>query len=170
MQSNKVNQKEEIGETKTNNSYSIAKKNFVEASKLMCFPRWNDDKNCAVFIYVYLLSPFIIPRHFYLTFLVYWVGLLFLQNGSIRSNNTVSSSNSSFQRIPKLLAYIDFIYSDVTYTSLYPKTTIYFSQAVYFVHPHGQLRELAFQFSHRGTHYWKRHTRSFVELAIWYNL
>ena len=77
-----------------------------------------------------------------------------------------------------VLAYIDFIYSaTMQLLQLNQKLfviTPFCIQKLQFISnklctsstPHGQLRELAFHFSHRGSHYLKRHTRSLVELAI----
>ena len=68
---------------------------------------------------------------------------------------------------PKLLAYIDFIYSAAM--QILQLNRCYFLLKLQFTShtwstPHGQLGVLAFHFSCRGL-YFKRHTKSFVELA-----
>ena len=83
----------------------------------------------------------------------------------------------SVLRNPKLMAYIDFIYSATMYllqlnqsylllTLFIPINYNLFLTSCVLRPSHGQLHELTFLFSHQGSHFLKRHSRSFVKLAI----
>ena len=93
--------------------------------------------------------------------------IFFLERKRATKNSGMSS--------PKLLVYIDFIYfttmqilqlnqSNLLLTPFYVHKIQFISNKL---RPssssHGQLRELVFLFSHRGSHFLKRHSRLFVE-------